>query len=132
LRVSQSHKAEIIKRFANAYRACEQKYDEANREVIETVRDWPQGFGTTYRRNGQIVVGSTRDIVDTGELRDSQSYQRVDEYRTEYSWSADHALLVHEGYTTKTGKRIPARRWTEVAAEELNIPQVFCEAFNND
>lgn len=124
-----SHKQDIINRFKAAYRGCELAYDDANRQVIEEIRDWPQGFGTTYRRNGEIVVGSTRNIVDTGELRDSQSYQRPDEYKTEYSWSAGHALYVHEGYTTKSGKQIPARRWTEVAAEESNLPQVFCDEF---
>lgn len=125
-----SHKSEIINRFAKAYRACEVAYDDGNREVIETPRDWPSGFGTTYRQNGQIVVGSNRDIVDLGELRDSQSYQRTDDYKTEYSWSADHALYVHEGYVTSKGNQVPARRWTEEAVEEVDLPKVFVENFN--
>ena len=113
-----NHKDEILSRFARAYAKTEQSYDDACRDAITTPRDWPEGFGVTHRRNGSIVSGSHRDIVDLGELRDSQSYQRTDEYKTEYSWSAGHALYVHEGYTAKSGRPITARRWTEVAAEE--------------
>lgn len=126
-----SYRQDIIDKFKAAYRACEAGYDAATRQVIEEARDWPEGFGTTYRRNGQVVTGSYRDIVDLGELRDSQNYQRTEEYRTKYSWSAEHALYVHEGYTTKSGKQVPSRRWTEVAAEEKNLPQVFCDAFGS-
>lgn len=45
------------------------EFDDLLREAIES--DIYYWGGTTFRQNGD-VVGSPRDIVDTGNLRDSQ------------------------------------------------------------
>ena len=52
-------------------KAIAEQFDHQCREAIEaTMWQWDR---VTHRSNGQ-VVGSPRDIVDTGALRDSQSY----------------------------------------------------------
>jgi hypothetical protein len=63
---------------------------------------------------------SPRDIVDTGRLRASQQLN-FSPRGTEaiHSWPTDYALYVHEGYTTRKGSQIPARRWTEKGLESI-------------
>jgi hypothetical protein len=44
---------------------------EITRIIKRTFRQriaWSHAFGTTYRENGDVVVGSLRDIIDTGNL----------------------------------------------------------------
>ena len=71
---------DLLKEFADQYKGTE-NIDQAFRgtaiaynrqmqvEISSKVWDWP---GKTKRKNGEIA-GSPRDIVDTGELRNSQS-----------------------------------------------------------
>jgi len=77
---------------------------------------WPNN---THRHNGSIV-GSPRDIVDTGDLRDSLSINRVSPTEVVYSYQCDHAIIVHEGATLASGTVIPARPWVDAAAAELH------------
>lgn len=85
--------------------------------------DWPR---ETVRRPGFPAVGSPRDIVDTNELRGSMSAPNfARELSTGnpmciYTWTADHALVVHEGAVTRSGTELPARPWTKEPLEEFN------------
>jgi hypothetical protein len=76
---------------------------------------WPN---ETHRRNGS-VVGSPRDIVDTGELRDSLRLEPVSPTEVIYSYDCNHAIIVHQGATLKGGGKIPPRPWVDAAAAEL-------------
>ena len=82
------------------------------REIDAVKWDWPR---STKRRSG-ATVGSPRDIVDLGGLRDSQKRENVNEARTIFTWTGgegeSYAAEVHNGYTSKTGNRIPARPFT--------------------
>jgi hypothetical protein len=69
---------------------------------------WPR---ETRRRVG--VVGSPRNIVDLGTLRQSGTYSFPDAYSIEARWSADYATAVHEGARLRNGTILPARRWTD-------------------
>ena len=84
--------------------------------VVENPQYWGEGFGRTIRSDGSVVVGGYRNIVDTGELRDSMDDYRSDDFEHTFEWSADHAVIVHEG----TRKNSP-RPWTRTAAENLDI-----------
>ena len=81
---------------------------------------WPR---QTQRRNGR-VVGSPRDIIDTGNLDSSQQLSRNDDVWT-WTWNPKsddgfgYALLVHEGATLSNGTQYPARRWTAVATKKF-------------
>lgn len=76
---------------------------------------WPR---ETKRKSGQ-TVGSPRDIIDTGELKNSLSLYYLTPTSVEYQYASDHAMLVHQGATLSTGTVIPARPWVDAAADEL-------------
>ena len=58
--------------FAQAFTEMATQFGETAQEIIETeMWEWPR---ETVRRNG-TVVGSPRDIVDTGKLRDSYTME---------------------------------------------------------
>lgn len=83
---------------------------------------------TTKRKSGEIV-SSPRNLVDLGNLRDSKVIARSsDGNAAEFSWDVPYSLAVHEGYTTKTGKDVPPRRWTEKGIEEADPITFFTDA----
>ena len=69
---------------------------------------WPR---ETQRRVGK--VGTPRNIVDRGSLRQSGNYTFSDPYTMEARWSADYATAVHEGARLRNGTILPARPWTD-------------------
>ena len=73
----------------------------------------------TRRKNGEIV-GSPRDIVDTGALLQSKKRDPINSSITEFIWEDDAAELVHDGGKTKTGGAYPARPWTEPTLKEID------------
>ncbi|MGL5944264.1 MAG: hypothetical protein ACRC2S_28615 [Waterburya sp.] len=96
-----------------AFEATADKFAEAQIDAMEAyVYDWDT---TTYRKSGE-VVDSPRDIVDTGELRDSLTQLYGVGLRV-YMYLASHAAEVHEGYINEFGNAKPARPWTRVARE---------------
>jgi hypothetical protein len=69
------------------------------------------GLGTTIRSNGQ-QVGSPRNIVDTGLLRQSNTGPQINGLRVRYIWRVPYAAAVHEGAQLSNGTLLPARPWT--------------------
>ena len=104
-----------------------------NQRTFERAMDWAdQGFdqqmasekwewnsNQTRRKNGEIV-GSPRDIVDTGDLLQSKQRRQISRSITEFTWEDDVAELVHDGGTTKNGGAYPARPWTEPTLDEID------------
>ena len=74
-----------------AFSATVSDVANASKNAIESER-WAWA-NTTVRSDGS-VVGSPRDIVDTGELRDSQEVSIEDNEAT-IAYTADHAQIVH-------------------------------------
>lgn len=72
---------------------------------------WPR---QTRRRVG--VVGSPRNIIDLGSLRQSGTYSFPGPYSMEARWSADYATAVHEGARLRNDTILPARPWTDAVA----------------
>jgi len=70
--------------------------------------NWPR---ETNRRVG--TVGSPRNIVDIGTLKQSFAYSSPNPYALEARWSADYATAVHEGARLRNGTILPARPWTD-------------------
>jgi hypothetical protein len=85
--------------------------------------DWPN---RTVRSNGQ-TVSSPRDIIDTGELDSSQQLTRESRTVWRWDWTADHALIVHEGATLRNGTEIPARPWTKRGVEQYKPAAKFAQ-----
>lgn len=71
------------------------------------------------------VDGRTRDIVDTGRLRASQTVRRVSDTEFEFSWPVEYAAQVHEGAKLKGGGEWPARPWTKTALENVDAKSYF-------
>ena len=84
---------------------------------------WP---GTTERRVG--TAGSPRNIIDIGNLRQSGSYQMTGPYSARFTWSADYATAVHEGYRRNradgSASTWPARPWTSAVLGRVQVPGI--------
>ena len=123
-----SHKKEILGRYQKAFKATAEDFDTAMTTVIREPRDWPSGFGTTIRRgSGETVVGSYRNIVDYGNLRDSQ-LMSVEQFKAIYSWNGmgeTPAAIVFFGATLRNGTQIPPRDWVSMALSEINLSERF-------
>lgn len=47
-----------------------------------------------------------------------------------FTWNVDYAADVHEGETRTDGTRRPARRWTDAAIAETDLPQLVKDHFD--
>jgi hypothetical protein len=70
--------------------------------------DWPRD---TERSNGQ-VVGSPRNIIDSGALAQQQQAPDIRGMTAVYRNTSPYAVAVHEGATLSNGTILPARPWT--------------------
>ena len=77
---------------------------------------WPR---ETRRRVG--VVGSPRNIVDTGSLRQSGTYSFIGPYTLEARWSAGYATAKHEGARLRNGTILPATPWTDAVSGAVQV-----------
>lgn len=73
----------------------------------------------TRRKNGQIV-GSPRDIIDTGDLLQSKRRVQVNKSTVDFVWDDEVAELVHDGGVAKGGGAYLARPWTEPTLDEID------------
>jgi hypothetical protein len=72
----------------------------------------------TIRKNGEIVPAGNRDIVDEGELVNSQYKNTITTEETEFGWTDDDPELNHNGgINTYNGTRYyhTPRPWTQHA-----------------
>ena len=91
---------------------------ETFQEVIEEVgafSDFPQS-----------------DIVDTGDLRDSQQIKFPQPGSVAFDWPVEYGPYVHEGYTLQNGSEQPARPWTKVGLARFNIQMRYAENLNQE
>lgn len=93
-------------------------------ERVTENRYWDGWDRTTRRRNGE-VVSNPRNIVDTGELRDSL-YIEVEKSRASISWEADHAAHVFIGDVGK-----PGRAWTDLTMSEIEYENGVRQLFRD-
>jgi hypothetical protein len=105
---------------------------EADRQITAVKWFWPN---QTVRRFSREVVGSPRDIVDSGQLLRSRQEPQVQKNRLTILWSADYALNVAIGkYGSYLGAgdtpvQPPqvARNWIDATYQALPALQVFAE-----
>ena len=102
-------------------RTFERAMDWADQDFDQQLASekWEWNSNQTRRKNGQIV-GSPRDIVDTGDLLQSKQRRQISRSITEFVWEDDVAELVHDGGRTKNGGAYPARPWTEPTLDEID------------
>jgi hypothetical protein len=72
------------------------------------------------------------DIVDTGDLRDSQQIEFPQPGSVRFDWPVEYAPYVHEGYTLRNGEQQPGRPWTELGVERFNVRMRYAENLNRE
>jgi len=80
---------------------------------------WPR---ETRRRVG--TVGSPRNIIDIGTLKQSFHYSQPNPFVLEGRWSANYATAVHEGARLRNGTILPARPWTDAVNGTVQAPGI--------
>jgi hypothetical protein len=112
-----------------AFKATVEAYGDECKAAIESpIWEWD---GITHRRNGSIA-SSPRDIVDLGELRDSQEISFPDSSTGKVEYTAAHSAAVHEGHVTSNGSIVPGRPWTEEAARNTDFEGIMGEVLKRE
>ena len=62
-----------------------------------------------------------QDIVDTGDLRDSQKMRISNDSQIEFSWDVPYAIYVLNGYTLRNGRTQPGRDWISKSHKSFNF-----------
>lgn len=92
---------------------------QLQQEISKEQYDWPV---PTLRKSGQFVPKGLRDIVDTGNLLNSQSAPEVTGNRLRIVWSAPYSKAVLEGGylvgTVRNSYVAPGRDWITPALKE--------------
>jgi len=91
--------------------------------IADDLYSWPN---ETQRRNGE-TAGRTRNIVDIGDLRNSQSVQ-ISGLEAVYSWDVDYAAIVFFGYTTTAGNSYPGRNWIGASHQQSDPTEALGRA----
>jgi hypothetical protein len=89
-------------------------------EFDQDIYAWPRNT----RRSSGRVVGSPRDIIDTGALRDSMQRVDVDRTTVQFVWTADYALDVFLG-VQYGAYQLPARDLPNIGLSSFNFAQRF-------
>lgn len=94
------------------------------KEISTKQFNWPTTYKTTrgsYNRKGKgrESVGSPRDIIDSGALRQSIGRSQPGPFAYRYSWNVDYSVYVLKGYRTKAGNQMPPRDWITPALVKL-------------
>jgi hypothetical protein len=105
---------------------------EADRQVTSVKWFWPN---QTVRRFSREVVGSPRDIVDSGTLLRSRQEPQVRNNAMTITWQAPYALNVAIGkygsYKNEFGTDIQppqqARDWIDATYQALPAAKLFAE-----
>ena len=91
---------------------------DSTKYVFDTPRYWGS-FGVTRRKSGEVVQGGFRDIVDTGELKNSMKVSNVSPKRAHILVGAKHAAIVYFG-TRGHKRKVPGRPWFRHAVDHVN------------
>jgi hypothetical protein len=73
---------------------------------------------------------SPRDIVDTGQLRQSQHPTEFpNDFTAVFRNSAEYAMAVHEGAALTNGTVLPPRPFMKATLEEFDYPSKFAALY---
>lgn len=91
--------------------------------------EWPQPTVRLKRKRGKPVVAeSPRNIIDTANLRQSGSWEMTGPFSAKFTWSAQYATAVHEGYrrfkADGSYSTWPARPWTHAVLGRVTVPGI--------
>ena len=97
-------------------------------EIRDTQFGWPN---KTRRKNGELV-GSPRDIVDTGNFASSQTPGKVvgnknSGYSLTFQWKAAYALAIFLGYYNNRFEKEKERDWISPALKKESLLAFFVQ-----
>ncbi|MGL6342704.1 MAG: hypothetical protein ACRC80_26640 [Waterburya sp.] len=128
----QSYKKETLERFKTSFRKSAEVLNGALKDTISQPRDW-DGFQNrlTIRQNGEIVQGSFRNIVDLGNLRDSQKLE-IQQDKATITWDGKGETPVVDVFFGKRTDNdfIPGRNWVEPTLQEIDLAKEVQREFN--
>ena len=114
----------VYKAASQAFREYVAKIGDQFQDEIES-QTWTWTPGVTTRRRNGIPVTSPRDIVDTGQLRDSQQKPVISSdlygFSATINWTAPYAEIVLNGPKGFNGASYPARNWIESGMKKLDM-----------
>ena len=114
-----SNKQAINQRLDDSFASMIDYYFKALRATINISRYW-EGF----QKN------PFRDIVDSGQFRDSQDKEKLGRMAWTIFWLAEYAVFIRYGGVTPQNAHFPGRAFEEVALEEVDLTDFFIRAFN--
>jgi len=79
----------------------------------------------TENQWGWPTEPSPRDIVDKGQLRQSQRLEMLQPTLAEHSWNTEYAMAVHEGAVFDDGHSMPARPWVRTTIRDYDFAEAF-------
>jgi hypothetical protein len=95
---------------------------ETNDDVIKTPRYW----------DGWVTSNPFRDIVDTEKLRLSGSLTKLSRFKSTMTWATPYVEYVYFGYMLSDGRRIPDRKWVNVAFAENDYKASLVNIFKQN
>ena len=114
----------------NALDEVSEKLDKQFTTEIESeIWPWPR---TTIRKVGP-PVDSPRNIVDTADLKNSQTREQTTRDSVTWTWNVDYSALVHDGANRlKGGGSYPGRKWTKTAEERIKLSRIFADILRRE
>lgn len=97
------------------------EFAQACRDVIEIERYW----------DGWTTSNPLRDIVDTNALNVSMEVFQVKTLTYRIRWATAYVVYVYLGYALQDGRRIPARKWVEIAMNENDLLSSAAQIIND-
>jgi hypothetical protein len=94
---------------------------QANDDVISTPRYW----------EGWETGNPFRDIIDTEALKNSKTKLKLSNYDYTITWSVPYIGYVYNGFTLQDGRKIPARKWCELAERENDYKDILVKFLKN-
>lgn len=126
----------FLKEFPKAFRAAHAK------TMVKVAADLKTALDESMESPSWDWNGETRDIIDTGALRDSgrvtynQGIDQIEiEYGEEYAAIVHYGGIITSGYDLSTRITYPARPWISAVLEggygvpRFNIEKVYSEYF---
>lgn len=115
-----SNKKAVYKQLDKAFDSMVAYYFKAIRAVISIDRTW-----SGFEKN------PFRDILNTGEFRDSQGKQKISQMHWSIYWTAAYSVFILYGGKTPQGTSFPGRRVDLVAAQEVDLANFYIKAFTS-
>ncbi|MGL5076883.1 MAG: hypothetical protein ACRDBG_13810 [Waterburya sp.] len=129
-----NNKQSILKANKSAFTKMVNQVGEAIQQTMTEPMHW-DGFerSITNRKNGELVVGATRNIVDLGNASGSQS-TTISGNSATISWDGNGETPMQDVYfgaVNDNGKFIPGRPFVHRTLASVNIGEMYISNYNH-